>query len=103
MRLRRRFRPGELRLGRIEAFSDGVFAIVVTLLVLELKVSALRDAGSAIDMLTPLFFIVPPPVAACRTGRREGLVGGPATATRPDEPTETLRDRGDRLAGRHVR
>jgi len=33
-----RFKRGELRLGRIEAFSDGVFAIIVTLLVLELKV-----------------------------------------------------------------
>jgi hypothetical protein len=27
-----RFRRGELRLTRIEAFSDGVFAIIVTLL-----------------------------------------------------------------------
>ena len=36
MRFLDRFRQGELKLGRIEAFSDGVFAIVVTLLVLEL-------------------------------------------------------------------
>jgi uncharacterized membrane protein len=43
--LRRRFAQGELRLTRVEAFSHGVFAIVVTLLVLD---------------LTPLFFIVPP-------------------------------------------
>ena len=47
MELLRRFRRGELRLTRIETFSDGVFAIVMTLLVLELKVPALRDAGSA--------------------------------------------------------
>jgi uncharacterized membrane protein len=33
-----RFGQGELRLNRIGAFSDGVFSIVVTLLVLELKV-----------------------------------------------------------------
>jgi uncharacterized membrane protein len=36
MRLFDRFKRGQLRLTRVEAFSDGVFAIVVTLLVLEL-------------------------------------------------------------------
>jgi len=35
MRLLNRFTQGELRLTRIEAFSDGVFAIIVTLLVLD--------------------------------------------------------------------
>jgi TMEM175 potassium channel family protein len=50
MHLLDRFRQGELRLTRIEAFSDGVFAIVVTLLVLELKVPALKD-HALVDLL----------------------------------------------------
>jgi uncharacterized membrane protein len=45
-----RFRRGELRLTRIEAFSDGVFAIIVTLLVLELKVPALKDHASVSEL-----------------------------------------------------
>jgi uncharacterized membrane protein len=45
-----RFSRGKLPLGRIEAFSDGVFAIIVTLLVLEIKVPALRDASSVQEL-----------------------------------------------------
>jgi uncharacterized membrane protein len=45
-----RFRRGELRLTRIEAFSDGVFAIIVTLLVLELKVPMLKDHASVSEL-----------------------------------------------------
>jgi TMEM175 potassium channel family protein len=46
MRLFNRFFDGELHLTRIEAISDAVFAIIVTLLVLELKVPALKDHAS---------------------------------------------------------
>jgi uncharacterized membrane protein len=38
----KRFGQGELRLNRSEAFSDGVFAIIVTLLDLEIKVPSER-------------------------------------------------------------
>ncbi|NUN69470.1 MAG: DUF1211 domain-containing protein [Bacteroidetes bacterium] len=43
---------------RVEAFSDGVFAIIVTLLVLEIKVPHVEDHASMpalIDALIPLF------------------------------------------------
>ena len=59
MRLFDRFKQGELRLSRIEAFSDGVFAIVVTLLVLELKVPALRDHGSVGELTDRLAELLP--------------------------------------------
>jgi uncharacterized membrane protein len=54
-----RFSRGELRLNRIEAFSDGVFAIVVTLLVLELKVPALKDHGSVAELSQALVDQIP--------------------------------------------
>jgi uncharacterized membrane protein len=54
-----RFRQGELRLNRIEAFSDRVFAIIVTLLVLELKVPALKDYGSLNELAHHLLELLP--------------------------------------------
>jgi uncharacterized membrane protein len=54
-----RFRQGELRLSRIEAFSDGVFAIIVTLLVLELKVPALKDHASVSELTHHLLELLP--------------------------------------------
>lgn len=59
MRFLSRFARGELRLNRIEAFSDGVFAIVVTLLVLELKVPALGDHGSVSELADRLLELLP--------------------------------------------
>ena len=59
MRLLNRFAQGELQLNRIEALSDGVFAIIVTLLVLELKVPALKDHGSVSELTHHLFELLP--------------------------------------------
>ena len=59
MRLFARFKRGELRLTRIEAFSDGVFAIIVTLLVLELKVPSLQDHASVRELAHQLVELSP--------------------------------------------
>jgi uncharacterized membrane protein len=59
MRFFRRFAHGELGLGRIEAFSDGVFAIVVALLVLELKVPILHERNSTSELCHQLADLVP--------------------------------------------
>lgn len=44
---------------RIEAFSDGVFAIIVTLLVLEIKVPHISDGTSAVLLTDQLIHLVP--------------------------------------------
>ena len=59
MRFLKRFAQGGLRLNRTEAFSDGVFAIVVTLLVLELKVPILHDRASVSELNHRLVDLVP--------------------------------------------
>jgi uncharacterized membrane protein len=59
MRLFKRLAQGELRLTRLEAFSDGVFAIVVTLLVLELKVPSLQDHHSVSGLGHRLLDLLP--------------------------------------------
>ena len=59
MRFLKRFAQGGLRLNRTEAFSDGVFAIVVTLLVLALKVPILHDRASVSELDHRLIDLVP--------------------------------------------
>jgi uncharacterized membrane protein len=59
MGLLNRFEQGNLRLTRIEALSDGVFAIVVTLLVLELKVPTLHDRRSVGELRGQLLELLP--------------------------------------------
>src|SRR5882724_7117601 len=59
MGLLTRFTRGHLHLTRIEAFSDGVFAIVVTLLVLELKIPELHDHKGAAELGDKLLAIAP--------------------------------------------
>ena len=43
----RLFRVGEMRTARIEAFSDGVFAIVITLLILTIQVPQVQGPDPA--------------------------------------------------------
>jgi uncharacterized membrane protein len=59
MHFLKRFAQDRLRLTRIEAFSDGVFAIVVTLLVLELKVPSLQDHHSVSELGRQLLDLLP--------------------------------------------
>jgi len=53
-----RFTQGELGLTRLAAFSYGVFAIIVTLLALELKVPALHDHGSMCELASQLLALL---------------------------------------------
>ncbi len=54
-----RFSRGELRLTRIEALTDGVFAIIATLLVLELAVPELEDHASTSELAQRLVALLP--------------------------------------------
>ena len=59
MSFTRQFSRGELKLGRVEAFSDGVFTIIVTLLVLELKVPVLRHGHDVHELSWQLMDMLP--------------------------------------------
>jgi uncharacterized membrane protein len=55
----RLFRVGELSTARIEAFSDGVFAIVITLLVLEIHVPKVQGPGQTEALARSLIVMIP--------------------------------------------
>lgn len=59
VRLFSRFAQGEPRLNRIETFTDGVSAIIVTLLILDLKVPVLHDERSASELARRLTGLLP--------------------------------------------
>ena len=59
MSLFTRFTRGELGMGRVEAFSDGVFAVAVTLLVLDLKVPALQNPRDVTELGRQLVALLP--------------------------------------------
>lgn len=44
---------------RVEAFSDGIFAIIITLLVLEIKVPHIHEYNSAIELRQSLTALLP--------------------------------------------
>jgi uncharacterized membrane protein len=53
------FRVGEMPTSRIEAFSDGVFAIIITLLVLEIHVPQLQGKDVSAALAQSLLTMAP--------------------------------------------
>ena len=53
------FRYGSFTKNRVEAFSDGIFAIVVTLLVFEIKVPHIEHINSSAELLSALIALFP--------------------------------------------
>jgi uncharacterized membrane protein len=58
-RFPRIFRVGEMPTSRIEAFSDGVFAIIITLLVLEIHVPQVQDKDISAELEHSLLAMTP--------------------------------------------
>jgi uncharacterized membrane protein len=53
------FKYGVFTKNRVEAFSDGIFAIIVTLLILEIKVPHIEHSASAPDLLNAIISLLP--------------------------------------------
>jgi len=53
------FRYGAFTKNRVEAFADGIFAIIVTLLILEIKVPHIEHAASSRELLEAIRMLVP--------------------------------------------
>ncbi len=56
------FKSGFLSKSRVETFSDGVFAIIVTLLILEIKVPPIEQVSSGRELLNALGALVVPKI-----------------------------------------
>ena len=119
---------GESETGRLEAFSDGVLAVIITIMALELKAPEGGEWGDLKARLPALLFYIlsftfvgnlleqpPSPAARRPPGNRRGDVGQPAPAVlavahpgadrvgrrapHQDRPGRDLRDRGPGLGG----
>jgi len=55
----RLFKYGAFTKNRVETFSDGIFAIIVTLLILEIKVPHIEDAGSSRELFNAIVILFP--------------------------------------------
>ncbi|MFA5362933.1 MAG: TMEM175 family protein [Candidatus Omnitrophota bacterium] len=53
------FKSGSFTKNRVEAFSDGIFAILVTLLILEIRVPHIEHAGSSAELFASICALVP--------------------------------------------
>lgn len=55
----RLFKFGSFTKNRVEAFSDGIFAILVTLLILEIRVPHIEHAGSSAELFVSIRALAP--------------------------------------------
>lgn len=59
MKILEKFQHWKLNKSRTEAFSDGVFAIIITLLILEIKIPHIEDKKSSSDLLWAIIDLLP--------------------------------------------